>query len=468
AWAVDTLEAHASDPREQRLDWESLARGCSGSELWDLAQRSLLRQGELHNNLRMTWGKAVLDWTGGPDEALANLFDLNHRYALDGNDPNSYGGILWCLGQFDRPFSPEVSVTGTVRPRSVRAHERRLDVDAYRQKVEPPAGGRRLRCVVIGAGISGLTAARTLADHGHEVVVVEKGRGPGGRASTRRSEGLRFDHGAQYFTARDDRFRRHVLAWRDRGIVAPLTTPIGVAEGGTLRAETREHERWVGVPGMSAICATLAKRLDCRFGWRVEALERGDRTTLTNDSGDSLEADVVILTAPPIQAEALLADFPVALPRLPVLAPCWAVLAEFDRSLLPGFGGVFVNEGPLSWVSAMRGRPGRPDREGWVLHASPAWSRKHLEDPADHVAAALLAAARAIPGAEAVEALETSAHRWRYAIADAPRHDGALWFEEAGLALCGDWLHGSRVEGAFLAGASAAGRVLGSRLALGR
>ena len=115
--------------------------------MWDLCQRSLLRQGELHNNVRMTWGKALLEWTPGPGRCLELLLDLNHRFALDGRDPSSYGGLLWVLGQFDRPFKPEKTITGTVRDRSVAAHAKRLDLEAYRAIVRPPAnrpaaGGR--------------------------------------------------------------------------------------------------------------------------------------------------------------------------------------------------------------------------------------------------------------------------------------------------------------------------------------
>ena len=98
--------------------WETLARGRTGDRLWDVARRSLLIHGELHNNVRMTWGKARLNWTSDAQSALAMMIDLNHRYALDGQDPASFGGILWCLGQFDRPFPPARPILGIVRDRS--------------------------------------------------------------------------------------------------------------------------------------------------------------------------------------------------------------------------------------------------------------------------------------------------------------------------------------------------------------
>ncbi len=93
----------------------------------------MLLHGELHNNVRMTWGKAILNWTADAKSALSTIIDLNHRFALDGRDPASFGGILWCLGQFDRPFPPARPILGTVRDRSTGQHAERLDVNRYYQ-----------------------------------------------------------------------------------------------------------------------------------------------------------------------------------------------------------------------------------------------------------------------------------------------------------------------------------------------
>ncbi len=155
-WARATLADHASDRRPALLSWETMARGRTGDLLWDAAQRSLLMHGELHNNVRMTWGKAILNWTPDGKTALARMIDLNHRYALDGRDPASYGGILWCLGQFDRPFSPPRPIFGTVRDRSTKQHAERLDPTAYMRKSTRPLCQPMPRVAVVGAGISGL------------------------------------------------------------------------------------------------------------------------------------------------------------------------------------------------------------------------------------------------------------------------------------------------------------------------
>ncbi|MEM7314235.1 MAG: deoxyribodipyrimidine photo-lyase, partial [Planctomycetota bacterium] len=180
-WAIESLKAHESDPRETIPSWETLARGRTGDQLWDAAQRSLLIHGELHNNVRMTWGKAFLSWTKNASDALRLMIDLNHRYALDGRDPASYGGLLWCLGQFDRPFEPHQPILGAVRPRPTREHAKRLDPQKYFRRCTRPLANPMPRIAIVGAGLSGVTCGRILSDHGFAVTIFEKSRGAGGR-----------------------------------------------------------------------------------------------------------------------------------------------------------------------------------------------------------------------------------------------------------------------------------------------
>lgn len=470
-WAARTLQDHRPVMPPPTYDWETLLRGRTSEPLWDLAQRSLLRRGELHNNLRMSWGKAFLPWAARPERALKLMIDLNHRLALDGSDPNSYGGLLWCLGLFDRPFPP-AEVYGSVRRRSLARHAARLDMDRLAQQVSAPAGGRALRVAVIGAGLAGLTAARILQDQGHQPIVLEKSRGAGGRMATRRHDEWRFDHGAQYFTARDPRFLRHVLAWRERGLVEAWDARIGVIEGERIAAAPQGTERFVPLPGMSAVCRALADELsDCRFDWAVQsAAFAGGKWKLRAADGREAEADAVIVSTPPEQARELLAGSPAQQACSEALGgirmrPCWALMAVLDQPLLADWDAAFVNQGPLGWVCSQAAKPGRPAASAWVLHANPQWSQDHLECSAEEVAALLLEAALALPGAAAAQAQYTRAHRWRFALAECPLEHGTLWFERDRLALAGDWCAGSRVEGAFLSGAAAAGSLLGSDVA---
>jgi photolyase PhrII len=129
-WARDQLTAHESDPRPQLYPLEVMEQGRTGDELWNAAQRSYLRDGWMHNYMRMLWGKAVLMWTRDAAECLRVLEHLNNKYSLDGRDPNSYGGVMWTFGKFDRPFYPR-PIYGNVRYQSLRAAGKKFDVQAY-------------------------------------------------------------------------------------------------------------------------------------------------------------------------------------------------------------------------------------------------------------------------------------------------------------------------------------------------
>ena len=130
AWARKELDDHSADPRPALYTDEQLEHGLTGDALWNAAQRSLVRDGEIHNYMRMLWGKSVLLWTEDAARALRVLEHLNHKYALDGRDPNSYGGILWCFGLFDRPFYRR-PIFGTVRYMSLKAAAGKFDTQAY-------------------------------------------------------------------------------------------------------------------------------------------------------------------------------------------------------------------------------------------------------------------------------------------------------------------------------------------------
>ncbi len=131
AWARATLAKHADDPRPERYTPHELEQAATGDAIWNAAQRQLLREGRIHNYLRMLWGKKILEWSATPQRAFATMVELNNKYAVDGRDPNSYAGILWTLGLFDRPWGPERPIFGTVRFMSSAATKRKLKMTRY-------------------------------------------------------------------------------------------------------------------------------------------------------------------------------------------------------------------------------------------------------------------------------------------------------------------------------------------------
>jgi len=127
-WALQTLEKHARDERAHLYSLEQFERAQTHDPLWNASQTQLVRQGRIHNYLRMLWGKKILEWSRSPQEAARIMIRLNNKYALDGRDPNSYSGVFWCLGRYDRPWSPERPVFGTVRYMSSENTARKFSV----------------------------------------------------------------------------------------------------------------------------------------------------------------------------------------------------------------------------------------------------------------------------------------------------------------------------------------------------
>jgi deoxyribodipyrimidine photo-lyase len=133
-WARKTLDSHAADPRQVCYTLEQFRGAQTHDPLWNAAQRQLLRDGTIHNYLRMLWGKKILEWTPTPQEALTVMIELNDRYALDGRDPNSYSGIFWCLGRYDRPWGPSRPVFGSIRYMSSENTARKVRLKGYLQR----------------------------------------------------------------------------------------------------------------------------------------------------------------------------------------------------------------------------------------------------------------------------------------------------------------------------------------------
>jgi predicted NAD/FAD-dependent oxidoreductase len=353
-----------------------------------------------------------------------------------------------------------------VRPRPIHEQARRFDVAEYERRVHRPSRGTPLTVAVIGAGVAGAAAARALRDAGHVVTLFDKGRGPGGRVSTRREGELSFDHGAPCFRVHDERFARWARSWWQERVLAEWKPKLEVL--GPPRGEDPEagRARLVATPGMSALVGRLLVDLDVRFGVEVKGLTRdGARWRLLDAAGHALgEYDAAVVATPAPQAATLVDPSSYALGsrlREVAMAPCWALLVHLDEALGVEWDAAECTVGPLQWLARNSSKPGRPELHGesWVLHASTEWSRAHLEATPDEVAAMLLDAFFATTGARRVEPSSVRAHRWRYARATKPLGEPCAWEPELQLAVCGDWCLGDTVEAAFLSGSAAAGRL---------
>jgi deoxyribodipyrimidine photo-lyase len=133
-WAQETLAEHAEDRREHTYSLSEFEAAETHDELWNAAQRQLVVEGRIHNYLRMVWGKKILEWSTSPRIALDIMIELNNKYAVDGRNPNSYSGIFWVLGRYDRPWGPERRVFGKVRYMSCENTARKVSVKQYLHK----------------------------------------------------------------------------------------------------------------------------------------------------------------------------------------------------------------------------------------------------------------------------------------------------------------------------------------------
>jgi deoxyribodipyrimidine photo-lyase len=131
------LEEHRSDPRASLYSLAQFEQARTHDDLWNAAQVQLVQEGKIHNYLRMLWGKKILEWTRSPEDALAVMIELNNKYALDGRDPNSYSGIFWVLGRYDRAWGPERPIFGKIRYMSSENTARKVQVKNYIARYTP-------------------------------------------------------------------------------------------------------------------------------------------------------------------------------------------------------------------------------------------------------------------------------------------------------------------------------------------
>jgi predicted NAD/FAD-dependent oxidoreductase len=315
-----------------------------------------------------------------------------------------------------------------------------------------------MRICVVGAGISGLAAARTLVDRGHNVKVFERARVAGGRVATRILEAIElprglsgevaFDHGAQYFTVRDQRFAEVAAEWERDRVIAKWAGRIVSFDGEGWEDVDQSTHRYVGTPGMSAIATALASGLDIEYGNNLESL-----APLPNDF------DRVIVAVPADQARVLIGDTPSLASKISVVSmkPNWTVMAAFEARVAARFDAAFVNGSALGWIARNTSKPKRNWKiDCWVLQATSAWSHAHADDRADDVGAFLMEAFDDLIPAGLPKAFFATVHRWRHAAADPPLAVGAIHDAESRITLCGDWCAGSRIEDAYLSGLAAA------------
>jgi len=306
--------------------------------------------------------------------------------------------------------------------------------------------------LIIGAGLAGLLAATELQASGFHPLVVDKGRGVGGRLASRRIGSATFDHGAQFITARTPRFAALLNELQGLGLVTEW-----------YRGANETHIYWHGVPSMTAIPKHLAKSLHVRLEMKMTALKQErSRWLAIFENGETIAANAVLLTAPVPQSLALLAAGEVALEAsmrkqleaMEYYEPCLAVMAVLNgQSNVPQPGFIRFESGPVGWIADNQTK-GISAVSAVTIHATPAFGLEHQEDDRQKMGQHLLEAAAPWLGSEIAE---FQVHAWRYA---RPRHEQdhpcLILNQSPALLIAGDAFGGPRVEGAALSGWAAA------------
>lgn len=308
---------------------------------------------------------------------------------------------------------------------------------------------------IVGAGMAGAACAAALSAAGVAVEVLDKGRSVGGRLAQRRTAHATYDHGAQFMRARDPGFARQLVAWDGLGLVRPWPDPVAGGVGA-----------WIGTPSMAAPVRALLEGVPTTTLAAVTMLTRDAAgwSALAADGRRSGPYAALALTLPAPQAGALLAasgraEAAAALASV-VYAPCWTALVTFDRPL-PDASALRPADGPLSLIVPQAARHAADDRPAWVLHATPAWSRQHLEATPADAAASLLGVMGQALRTNLPSALERTAHRWRYSLVEQALGTTCLWWPELSLGVAGDGCLGGRVEAAWLSGRGLAAAIVG-------
>ena len=335
---------------------------------------------------------------------------------------------------------------------------------------------------VIGAGIAGVTCARTLAQAGHQVSLFDKSLGAGGRMATRDSPFGGFDHGAQYFTVRDPRFARALETVP--GLCKPWSanTVRVLDEHGRITAAglPASEPHWVPTPGMNALVRAWARPLVdagfAHFGKRVTRLQSNGGSprqwTLHATHEPAADGrqhvafsgfDRVVLALPAAQSRELLQNSDLAartVQRMAAVqvAPCWTLMLAYPHAMQPGFSTL----GPqwnaarsthhrIAWLARESSKPGRDPVERWTVQASANWSTEHFSDDPVRGQAKLQKAFAEVTGIRA-EPAHAQVHRWAFAQTQVPLGQSHLWDARSGIGVCGDWCIGHRVEDAFVSG----------------
>jgi predicted NAD/FAD-dependent oxidoreductase len=315
---------------------------------------------------------------------------------------------------------------------------------------------------VVGSGISGLMCGQLLKEAGHSVFLVDKGRRSGGRMSTRNKESWQWDHGAQYFTVRDDRFAPYVDAWKKHGVVSEWFTAFpGQASG-------KKEARYIGVNGMNTIPRNLSSDLNIHQSMCVDTIAYDESIwQLVMKSGEVFTCEELVLTPPLPQVVHLLKESNLfnqltdssELASVEYEKGLSLMLVLKEPSLIPSPGCLKLDNGLVSWIADNSQKEGFPNQYCVTVHANPKYADDTWNEENNGVAKAMIQSIEPLLGSSIVD---WHIHRWLYAFAKNPLKSSFYRDASMHLTIAGDAFVASRVESAALSGISAAETLIAS------
>ncbi len=310
---------------------------------------------------------------------------------------------------------------------------------------------------VVGAGTAGLTCAVNLMRAGYRVTVFEKRLNAGGRICTHRYQPAQFDLGAQYFTTVSDEFAERVEDWVSQGWAKLWTGEIVALRNGKVQRIDDRTKRYVALPTMNEIVHQYGERIGLHAQTQIGRVhyEPGKGCRVENEIGAYVNHyDHVVLAIPAPEAKPMLNGAGDLAQRLDDvrMSPCWAAAVSFPEPLELPFDAAFVNDADIQWIARDSSKPGRPDGENWVIHATYDWSEAHFDDDEADVLQAMLDEFWRVTGLAPRKPTFVAGCRWRYAAVRQALGEDFVYDKATGIGACGDWCLDGRVEAAWRSG----------------
>jgi predicted NAD/FAD-dependent oxidoreductase len=314
-----------------------------------------------------------------------------------------------------------------------------------------------MKIAIIGAGIAGLTVANHLKDFA-DIVIFDKSRGAGGRICTRYAKPYVFDHGAQFFIARTNKFKNFLEPMIEAGVIQSWNAKFVEIKKDKIisrRQWDNDNPHYVGSPTMSSIGKYLSQDLNVQLNSEISINRSKDQWQIVDKEGnDQGVFDWVISTAPVSQSAILLpVDFKFHETLLSrKMMGCFSLMIGFDDSLNLAWEAALVSEADISWISVNSSKPGRNGSFTLLVHSTNSWAEENINQEKDAVIEHLMNETSKIIGKKVYDANHIDLHRWKYANIKKQNVESPFIDEGNQLAACGDWCIKGRIESAFLSG----------------